>query len=177
MSRDDIQKLMGGYATGTLTPEEQQALFAAALDDQELFDELAKEQALHDLLRDPAARAHVLAAIDERPEPWWHRATGWIWRPAGVLGMAAGLAAIGGYAIWHARQTQAPVLVADGVRKQAAPAASVPAPEPVRPQEQKAAARAKRLPAGTTTAALTPPPAPAPPSPHPWRPFPRLRRA
>ena len=34
MNRDAIQKLLGGYATGTLTPEEQQALFAAALDDQ-----------------------------------------------------------------------------------------------------------------------------------------------
>jgi len=29
MNRDDIQKLLGGYATGTLTPEEQQALFEA----------------------------------------------------------------------------------------------------------------------------------------------------
>ena len=26
MNRDDIQKLLGGYATGTLTPEERQAL-------------------------------------------------------------------------------------------------------------------------------------------------------
>ena len=32
MSRDDIQKLLGGYATGTLTAEEQQALFEAALE-------------------------------------------------------------------------------------------------------------------------------------------------
>ena len=38
MNREDIQKLLGGYATGTLTPEEQQALFSAALEDQELFD-------------------------------------------------------------------------------------------------------------------------------------------
>jgi len=44
MSRDEVQKLLGGYATGTLTPEEQQALFAAALEDQELFDALAHEQ-------------------------------------------------------------------------------------------------------------------------------------
>ena len=52
MNRDDIQKLLGGYATRTLTPDEQQALFEAALDDQQLFDALAREQALRDLLRD-----------------------------------------------------------------------------------------------------------------------------
>ena len=74
MSRDDIHKLLGGYATGTLTPEEQQALFEAALDDQDLFDALAREQSLRDLLRDPAAKAQVLAALDERPWRWYQ---GW----------------------------------------------------------------------------------------------------
>ena len=61
MNREDIQKLLGGYATGTLTPEEQQALFAAALEDQEIFDALGREQALRDLLRDPSAKAQLLA--------------------------------------------------------------------------------------------------------------------
>ena len=32
MNREDIQKLLGGYATGTLTPEEQQTLFDAAIE-------------------------------------------------------------------------------------------------------------------------------------------------
>src|ERR1019366_6497011 len=64
MSPEDIKKLLGGYATGTLTAEERQALFAAALEDQELFDALAREQSLRDLLRDPAARAQLLAALD-----------------------------------------------------------------------------------------------------------------
>ena len=75
MSREDIRKLLGGYATGTLTAEEQQALFEAALDDQELFDALAKEQSLRDLLGDPAARAQLLAALDDGPLPgrWGRR--------------------------------------------------------------------------------------------------------
>src|ERR1019366_478681 len=38
MSPEDIKKLLGGYATGTLTAEERQGLFAAALEDQEMFD-------------------------------------------------------------------------------------------------------------------------------------------
>ena len=40
---DDIRKLLGGYATGTLTEDERQALFAAALQDQTLFEALADE--------------------------------------------------------------------------------------------------------------------------------------
>ncbi len=85
MNRDDIQKLLGGYATGTLTPEEQQALFEAALTDQELFDALAREEALRSVLSDPVARAHVLAAIDDVPVPWYRN---W-WRPLVVMGTAA----------------------------------------------------------------------------------------
>jgi hypothetical protein len=66
MTRDDIRKLLGGYSTGTLTPEEERALFAAALEDQELFDALAKEQALRDLLRDPAAMVAMAAVAGRR---------------------------------------------------------------------------------------------------------------
>ena len=127
MTRDDIRKLLGGYSTGTLTPEEERALFAAALEDQELFDALAKEQALRDLLRDPAARAQVLAALDERPEPWWR----WLRWPAAVGATAGCLAAVVGFGIWHARQTQPPVLVAANREVKVAPVqAAPPAGEP-----------------------------------------------
>ena len=85
MSREEIHKLLGGYATGTLTPQEQQTLFQAALEDQELFDELAREQALRDLLRDPAARAQLLAAADSAPAPWYRK----LWRPVPAVALAA----------------------------------------------------------------------------------------
>jgi hypothetical protein len=91
MNREEIQKLLGGYATGTLTAEEQQALFAAALEDQELFDALAREQSLRDLLRDPAARAHLLAALDAPiPAPWFRR---W-WRPLSAAAVAVMMASV-----------------------------------------------------------------------------------
>jgi hypothetical protein len=96
MSRDDIQKLLGGYATGTLTPEEQRTLFEAALEDQELFDALAREEALREVLSDPSARAQLLAAMDDAPAPWHRR---W-WRPAPLLAMAAVLLAVVGVALW-----------------------------------------------------------------------------
>lgn len=143
MNRDDIQKLLGGYATGTLTPEEQEALFAAALDDQELFDELAREQALRDLLRDPAAKAQVLAALDEVPPRWYRQLGRWIARPAGMGLAAACFLAVAGYVGWQAGHPRQPLMVAE-VKREAAPAAAAPAPEPqpkpaaVAPQPGKA---------------------------------------
>ena len=131
MIRDDIQKLLGGYATGTLTPEEQRALFAAALEDQELFDALAGEQALRDLLRDPAARARLLASLDEPPEPWWRRAGRWLPRPAAAGAIAAVcVAAVVGYGVWHARQTGRPVLVAANRETHVAPVQAAPSASP-----------------------------------------------
>src|SRR6516162_9616273 len=44
-----FKELLGGYATGTLTSAEREALLHAALDDQDLFDELAREQSLKEL--------------------------------------------------------------------------------------------------------------------------------
>jgi hypothetical protein len=111
MKRDDIQKLLGGYATGTLTPEEQQALFEAALDDQELFDALAREQALRDLLRDPAAKAHLLAALDRRPPRWYER-LGWSWRPVAAAVAMAGVGTIAVVMVRQSVRAPQPVLVA-----------------------------------------------------------------
>src|ERR1051326_4436072 len=90
MNREDIQKLLGGFATGSLTKDEEQALFSAALDDQQLFDALAREQTLRDLLDDPAARASLLAHLSDTPAPWYRRLGGWVTRPrnAAVLATA-----------------------------------------------------------------------------------------
>ena len=88
MRPDEARKLLGGYATGTLTPEEQQQLFAAALEDQELFNELAQEQVLRETLDDPGARAELLAAVTERKQSWLR------WWPVPVGAGALALAAI-----------------------------------------------------------------------------------
>lgn len=87
MNGEDIRKLLGGYATGTLSPDEQQALFEAALHDEKLFAALADEHALREMLDDPANRAAVLQALEPKASGW---AWGWI-VPAGAL---AGLVVI-----------------------------------------------------------------------------------
>lgn len=73
MKPGDAEKLLGGYAAGTLTPEERRALFSAALEDQQIYDALVREEPLRDLLADPAARANLLAALDNVPKPWYYR--------------------------------------------------------------------------------------------------------
>lgn len=144
MNREEVQKLIGGYATGTLTPEEQEALFAAALDDQELFDTLAREQALRDLLRDPAAKAHVLAALDRTPEvpeyqaPWYKSI--W-WRPALVAAAMAGVAAMVVVMTWKPQHPAQPAMVAElKPTAQLKSPESLPAPAPVLKKQSAAEA-------------------------------------
>lgn len=90
MNKDEIQKLIGGYATGSLTEEERRSLFEAALDDQELFDALQNEQALKELFDDPLSREQVrraAAASLPSPKRAWFRQP-WMWG-AGVSVAAA----------------------------------------------------------------------------------------
>jgi hypothetical protein len=85
----DLQKLLGGYAAGTLTAEERRALFDAALADQTLFDALADEEALREVLADPACRERVQAALVERPPTaFWLRRPG-LWTLAAATAAAA----------------------------------------------------------------------------------------
>lgn len=93
MSREETQKLLGGYATDTLSEEERRALFEAALEDQQLFDALAKEQALREVFEDPAARAQLVEALGPPYEPFAARAWRWLRHPA-TLAVAGGLATL-----------------------------------------------------------------------------------
>ena len=43
MKDEDIQNLLGGFATDTLTDRERELLFTAALNNQELFDAVQAE--------------------------------------------------------------------------------------------------------------------------------------
>jgi hypothetical protein len=159
----EIARLLGGYATGTLTSEEREALFAAALEDQEVFDALVREQPLQELLSDPAARAHLLAALDGASVPWYRRAPRWL-APA----LAAGLCAAVAVGIWHARRVghemkPPPVLTA---MRQAPPAMPMAAPPPAAPS-QAAAPPIRRHLAAKAVASGKAAPAPAPPPPPP----------
>jgi hypothetical protein len=133
MSPQDIRNLLGGYATGTLTDAEQQALYAAALEDEQLFAALADEQALKELLEDPTARGRLLASLDKRPS--------WIWKFA-LIGTAAVVAVVVGITTirpTHERYAE----IAHVSPPTAAPPTiqSAPPPPTPAPQRPKKAAR------------------------------------
>ena len=118
MTREEARKLLSGYATGSLTELEQQLLFDAALEDQELFDELAGEHAVKELVELPGAKRRLLEALgpEERSVVWWP------W--------AAGLAAVLiGALVWVNRPVAAPVEIAL-VEPPITIAPGVPAPTP-----------------------------------------------
>jgi hypothetical protein len=95
MSDHELEKLLGGFAADTLTPEEKQALYTAALQDQHLFNALVDEQVLRETLGNPEVRLKLLASL-KQPRPsdsgsplsWVE----WFRRPAG-LALAGGLSA------------------------------------------------------------------------------------
>lgn len=133
MSEHDLEKLLGGFAADTLTPEEKQALYAAALQDQQLFNALADEQAFKELLADPGVRRRLLASLEQKSasgagdSPSW---LDWFRRPTGLAiagGLsAAALAVVLGGKIYQDSLKQAAQLVATEEAKPAAPQAVEP---------------------------------------------------
>lgn len=89
----DVRRLLGGYATGNLSEAEAQELLRAALHDQELFDALADEQALRDLLETPGVKQELISAL--RPSRW-DRFKKWMATPMGwgAAGVAVATAAL-----------------------------------------------------------------------------------
>ncbi|HEY7533214.1 MAG TPA: hypothetical protein VH681_10595 [Nitrospiraceae bacterium] len=92
MSEHELEKLLGGFAADTLTHEERQILFTAALQDQQLFNALADEQALKELLADPGVRRRLLQALRRKRATGYLSWLDWFRRPVG-LAVAGGLAA------------------------------------------------------------------------------------
>ena len=170
MSRQEIQKLLGGYATDTLSEAERSALFAAAIEDQELFDALAKEQALRDVLQDPSARQQLIVALGPARARHGLR---WLRQPA-VLAMAGGMAAlliVAGIVLRQKTHARREVMMADAIAPR--PLAAIPpSAAPLKATEPDVIAhqpkRLSRLQSGrvlpapqpAATAAPSPPPPP-----------------
>jgi hypothetical protein len=142
VKREHIEKLIGGYAAGILTSEEQRALFEAALQDQALFDELMREESLRALLARPAARRELCSALEPAPV----RPRLWQWWPA----PAAALAATMVVAMVIYREPAPPPIQMAKLRLETAPEAPVAAPprEVVRPKARVAPSPANPEPPG-----------------------------
>ncbi|MDQ2948576.1 MAG: hypothetical protein M3Y27_22000 [Acidobacteriota bacterium] len=90
----NIERLLGGYATNTLTEAERKSLFEAALADQELFNALQAEETLRDLLDDVESRHAIERALrqaaSQQPRRHWLMPA-WAW---GLAGSAVATAAL-----------------------------------------------------------------------------------
>ncbi len=151
MSEHDLEKLLGGFAADTLTPEEKQALYTAALQDQQLFNALADEQALRELLSDPDVRRRLVASLEQKSASGADDSLSWLdWfrRPAGLAfagGLAAAaLAVVLGVRIYQDSLRQAAQSVATEDAKPASPPAPIPpTSQPATPQAVEPQAKAK----------------------------------
>lgn len=137
MTQEEIRKLLGGYATNTLTERERTVLFEAALEDQDLFDALQNEDALRELLADPLWREQILQAL--QPAAAERRRASWMLHPwligAASMGVAAVIAIV--MVTWHREPPLGAVLEAPR------PAPAIPAP--ARKQAARELARPAQL--------------------------------
>jgi hypothetical protein len=143
MSEHDLEKLLGGFAADTLTPEEKKTLYTAALQDQQLFNALADEQAFKELLADPDVRRRLLASLEQKNASGAGGSLSWLdWfrRPSG-LAFAGGLAAAALAVVLGVRIYQ------DSLRQAAQPVATEeakPASQPATPQAIEPQTKAKK---------------------------------
>ncbi len=93
------EKLIGGWVAGTLTASERALLLQASLANQTLFDALADEEGLRELLADPQVRRELAAVLAARsgehsvvvaPESWWRN----LFKPAPMAAFSAGVLAV-----------------------------------------------------------------------------------
>ena len=66
--RPDPSHLLSGHATDTLSSSERRHLYRAALDDQEIFDQLVEEESWRQIFSSPGVRQELLEALTE-PAP------------------------------------------------------------------------------------------------------------
>ena len=99
-NHDRAEKLIGGWVAGTLTKEERKLLLDASLSNQALFDALADEEGMRELLADPTVRRQLSALLASSSQPvaaapasletWWR----WLFRPAPIAAFSAGVLAV-----------------------------------------------------------------------------------
>jgi hypothetical protein len=141
VTQEEIRKLLGGYATNTLTEGERAALFEAALDDQDLFDALENEDALRELLADPVSREQIRQALE--PVAAERRRTAWMLQPwlIGTAGVTVAAVIAIAVVTWH-REPAATSVPRQLAQSQIESKPEAPQPTPAVPvPERKRAAR------------------------------------
>jgi hypothetical protein len=162
MPERELEKLLGGFAADTLTAEERQQLYAAALRDQEIFNALADEQGLKDLLADPVVRRKLLGALAPHRDAGRWRS--WLDRFTSTAGLAwAGGVAVGVFAVvlglrvYEASLRQAVDTAAVEEERSMAPSTAPSAPPLQVPLEEEKHKEPKAAPKDDARGKITPP--------------------
>lgn len=74
--KNELERLIALYASGELTAGEREKVFAAALEDQVLFEALAHEDALRHVLEMPGAKDRVIEGLKPKRSRWFMWAGG-----------------------------------------------------------------------------------------------------
>jgi len=165
---DDVRKLLAGYATNTLTEAERRELFDASLHDPALFEALADEQALRELLDDPASRAALLAGIEPVPLTLRDRFAAWLRRPATVAVLGTAAVAVTAISIIPLLRHSPAAPTFQEVAKVTPPQRIEPAPPPLAqasPEPPQTPAPREKAKASDRPVDLSQPAAPPPPGP------------
>ena len=166
MTPHEAGRLLGGYATGTLSETERKELFAAALEDQAIFEALADEEHLRALLEDPGAREQLLVSLGSAPPASRFARPFWL-RPAGLGIAATVLVSIGvGLSLRHLPPDETPRSAVPEIKSEPSVTASKSAPKETASDE---VATRRRVPVESLpkVPAALPPPPPPPPAPAP----------
>lgn len=131
MTREEARRLMSGYATGSLTDAEKRSLMEAALEDQDLFNELACEQEFKDILDAPGVNQRLIRALG-RSKPVRAFAPMWLWTAAAVTALAIAVTT------WQFIRAPKPAQMAQAIPAPAVEQAKPIVAEPVAPAEKKA---------------------------------------
>ncbi|MBI5280203.1 MAG: hypothetical protein HY858_00880 [Candidatus Solibacter usitatus] len=159
LTPERAELLLGGFATGTLTPAEHASLMAAAMADQRVFDALMDEEALRDALADPQTRAGLIRALAPARTRLWRAP--WPW-----AALATAAAAVAVFVLLRPQQPlrtaapAAPQQIAQNLPRVEPQPVEIPVPARLTLQPETERARTKDL----NKADALPAAAPAPPA-------------
>ena len=115
--KPDVEALLAGRVAEALSPAEERRLYRAALEHQPVFDSLAKQDELTDVLRDPALRQRLSQRLTAATPP---AARARSLRPAYWLATLAAAASVA-VVLWSGRPQPGPVAQAPAVPTGARP--------------------------------------------------------
>jgi hypothetical protein len=145
------EKLIGGWVAGTLTESERSVLLRASLENQALFDAMADEEGMREVLADPAVRRELAAMLQpRRTDGFWQR----LFKPGPMAAFGTAVLAMMAFFVMRRPALEERALApASAVLKNEAPAAPVITSQSAKPEPVRAARRKSRP--------LPPAPAPA----------------